>query len=304
MNRQAIVGVSSLLIGGCAYIPNQQPAYVLSYASIVNQIECETFESVQNIDSKHKYDWAKLDDWAFAITISPSSTVDGQISLGGMHKSNDSKSYFQWLLGGTGAAPAGISYEGYGNNLGKNEYPLPIASLYELPKDGSHAIDHVLNSKLNCPALAAKLPAGAPPELFNNGFFGVQRFLEDSLAGNGSLEIGPKTIGYTKEYKKRFQAGITTGWYIPLGNNSPAAGSYALIDNIVGITFTPPSAPSKPLAVYLVPAPVKHPKAGTGPSLHLALPKGALPPDVSDRLTNGSNFLLQQQQLNKLAPQQ
>ncbi len=301
------VSILSLSVGGCAHIPDQQPSYLLSYASIVNQIECETFESVEDINAQHKYDWAKLDGWAFDISISPSSTIDGQISLGATHKSNDSKSYFQWILGGTAASPGGVSYEGYGNNLGKNEYPLPISSLYEVPEkdnsSGKKSENHVRNSKLSCPGLGEPLPSGAPKELFSNGFFGVKRFLEDSLDGNGALKIAPKTVGYTKEYRKRFQAGITSGWYAPLGNNSPSAGGYALIDNIVGVTFTPPSPPSKPLEVYIVPPPAKHTKAQAAGRLP-ASPKGALPPDVSDRLTNGSNFLLQQQQLNKLVPQQ
>jgi hypothetical protein len=306
MNKLPLKLFVAILPCGCAHIPNQQPDYVLSYASIVNQIECEAFESVENIGAKRQYDWAKLHDWAFAISISPSSTFDGQISLGATRKSNDTKSYFQWLLGGTAASPAGIGYEGYGNNLGKNEYPLAVASLYE-PQEhdggGRKIAGHTRNSKLNCPALGGPLPSGAPKEFFDNGFFGVQEFLESSLDGNGNLEIPPKTIGYTKEYRKRFQAGITTGWYAPLGNNNPAAGGYALIDNIVGITFTPPSPPSKPLAVYIVPAPAKASKAKTAGRLSTPL-KGVLPPDVSDRLTNGSNSLLQQQQLNKLIPDQ
>ncbi|GEM_PF-4844461 len=317
MRQILYLGVSVFALSGCAIVPEQpNDEVVFSYAEIVNQIECETYYALNDIQNQKSldehgkpvrtYGWADLDKWAMDISISPSLTADIQVGVNATKKTiwhqNTTKAndYLQTALGGTGASPGGLNYEGYGNNLGKNEYQFVISNLYAsvtdkhgnyLPVDQRH-----LNPKLQrCPDPGV-LQSAVPQEDFLDGFFGVHDFLERSLAATANLTLDPKTMGYTKEYRKKIQIGVTPGWYTALGNIGPVAGAYGLMDNIVGITFTPPQpepASQKPQPVYLVPPPkLTH---GT-PANARPLGKLSVPPGQGETLTNGANTLMLLQQ--------
>ncbi|MBF2714338.1 hypothetical protein [Agrobacterium vitis] len=331
-------GIPLFGLAGCVTIPSPQSERAFSYNNIVNQVECETFLAISDLEDSPKFEWAKLDQWAINISISPSSTLDSQIGFGGSHKSRKGDDYFQWLAGGTGASPGGINYEQYGNHLAKNEYQLRVSALFEPVRDaqGNPIVNasgnqtfvvkdgkKQANRDLVCIEKGKPLKEGVPHSAFAGGFFGIEQFLASALPNTGSLKVLPKTIGYSKEYKAKLQAGVTAGWYVPLGNSSPAIGGYGVIDNIIGVTFTPVAKDPlpKPVPVYMVDKPSsttpvvrvpgsKSTRGKTGSPT--PTPNGAserktlslpLPPDASDRLTNGSNFLLQQQYLRQLTPE-
>jgi hypothetical protein len=321
MGREFVVGILAVGLSSCAIVPDlPNDEQTFSYAEIVNQIECETKYAVDRLQSKtdenlktkdkRVYAWADLDNWSIDISISPGKTIDMQAGINATSKTifgqstTKASDYFQTVLGGTSASPGGILYEGYGNILGKNEYQMKIGALYDkvVDKKGDYldVTARRFHDHMDC------LPEGilqtaVPENDFTNGFFGVHDFLEQSLAATLNLTLQPKTVGYAKEYRKRIQVGVTPGWYTALGNVGPVVGGYGLLDNIIGITFAPPTPPSpvKPIPVYvvagsLVTAPVKG--AGPHPRHNLFAPAAAarfrLTPEESNTLTNGANSIL------------
>jgi hypothetical protein len=313
MLKRLLLGTAAISLGGCAFVPelpNDEKEF--SYAEIVNQIECETFDSVNQLEEKHDpqnpdpnskvYKFADLGHWAIDISISPSMIVDAQIGISASAKTifhqdtTKASDYFQTVLGGTAASPGGITYEGYGYTLGKNEYQFVIATLYDAltDKNGKPIPPALRTHKTKFECLADnQLNSAVPENDFRGGFFGIYEFLDRSLAATAKLLIEPKTIGYSKEYKKKIQVGVTPGWYTALSNVGPVAGAYGSIDNTIGVTFTPPTPASKPkpIPVYLVKQTTGGVAKSTTRPAVTPLTKFTVSPEQSDRLTNGANSL-------------
>jgi hypothetical protein len=338
MKRNLLVSLSVSLLGSCATVPPPQAEKSFSYTNILNQVECETLTAVEALKGD-RYKWAKLDQWGVSVSISPAVTLDGQLGYGGSAKSRPGTHYFQWLAGGTSAASNGAGLELYGNNTAKNSYPFAIEDLFQIHKsaDGKKIYDaagnpgyiltksgdRIPDPNLHCPLNPLPLKDGVPAGAFQKGFFGIKDFLVSSIPPEGAFPVLPTSIGYAKEYRQRVQLGVTAGWYVPLGNSSPAIGGYGMIDNTIGITFTPQiKQPAKANPVYIVENPNLK-KPGThhaGQPLEEfhqtpAVPRKQLPsvrgdkplsyplaPDTLDRLQNGANSLLQQQNIQQLGP--
>ena len=326
MFRTLACTVAALGLSGCAYIPDLETEDTFSYAEIVNQVECETHQAIERLqalrDPEHPeklvYEWADLDNWAMGISITPSVFADAQLNVGSTHKGRPDKSgnFLQWALGGTAAAPGGFNLEGYGSSAVSNKYQLNILALYNGKKDkaGKFVFDgnRRINDMIKC--VTPTQPA-IPQNAFRGGYFGIEKFLDRSLAATGNLTVEPTTLGYTKEYRERVQLGVTPGWYTALGNTSSAVGAYAYLDNIIGLTFTPPTraAVPKPIEVIIVGAPGKPVAAKPGrpvvantarvPAVSgLKLEVPPVSAGQSERLLNGQNNLLTNQILRSVSP--
>jgi hypothetical protein len=335
--RRKIIAIGSLFpftfnLAGCAIVPSLEEDTTFSYRDILAQIECETYDAIEHITStmpkKDGKPWTDLSTWSVDITLNPARYLDEQIGIGGSNKTvAKAGSYFQWTIGGTNAVPGGPSYESYGTSNAKNDWVLKLLSLYSThpdPKDPKKLVMdkastpngyRPINRNLHCDARPSVASSNRLPDSFSEGFFGIEGFLERSVDAGENIWLDPKTIVFTKEYKKRIQIGVTPGWYVTAGNTSPAIGGYGYIDNIITLSFSPPAPPAGPIPVYEVPNPNKVAKAVPGrPAPQAAVAparspaanaRGFVPADAatSERLTGAAGAASILQKLNQL-PQQ
>ncbi len=328
-------------LASCAIVPNLEEEASFSYKDILNQIECEAYFAIEHINQtipKEKgLPWTDLAHWSADISLNPQRYADEQVGINGSSKTvAKAGSYFQWTIGGTSAVPGGPSYESYGTASAKNDWVLNLQSLYAThpdPKDPTKKLFDMPplpngyrqpNKNLKCEKPPSVASTNQLPDSFSAGVFGIEDFLQRSVDAGENLGLEPKTIVFTKEFKKRIQVGVTPGWYVTAGNTSPAIGAYASIDDIIMLTFTPPPAnpPAKPIPVYEVPNPNKPaviahgrplvpgptaaaPGGAATPRTARGVNRGLVPvnPAVSDTLTNGSTAAGILQKLNQL-PQQ
>lgn len=254
----------------------------------LSQIQCETYDAVKKIDSV--YPTLDFDKWSVQVEIFPTQSVDGQLNVGLTHKPvTKSSNYFQWALGGSGAASGGSGLESFGSASAKNDYAFRVLNLFEplknkngivrvngnavMPLPGSPHY-HEINSNLrNLCSLDGhtSAPLDAVPAMADaEGYFGIEKFLRRSIAGllisedveqtgqpkSATAEISQ--LVFSKEYRSKIWLGVTPGWYVATGNFSPGIGGYRQIDDYVTLTFKPPSVPAgetkiaQPIKVILV----------------------------------------------------
>ena len=296
----------SFSLAACAVMPEPTPESILSYAEIVQQIECEMFYAVQDLEDRSLLDvatgsqanaWADLDHWAFTVDIKPQNTFDAQLNVASGYKSRDGDRYVQWALGGPGAT--GANYEGKGVTVADNAYNINVLSLFT--PESRTTFPHQLNTHIKCSAEPGQRDKGTqggalneqiPHMDFLNGVYGIHEYLKRTLAAAAPLGTEPSTITLSKEYYLQIQAGVTAGWYVALGNTSPGIGGSYLIDDTITLTFTPPARPAVQAAG------VERAHAG----VRARVPGWAVPvsPSQSQSLFNNRALFSTQQLLNKL----
>jgi hypothetical protein len=233
-------------------VPEPESEATLSYAEIVQQVECETYNAVRKLEMEDKSStqWARLRDWSFTIDIYPTQFLEASANLGMTEQTPKTKAgrYFQIALGGPNSS-SGLNYDEYGATIAQSAYNLNVSTLFE------KANSEQINSHLTCnlgPSAEAQAndlgqPGGAvnpqiPRQDFSNGVFGIYDYLQRTLAAGAPLGTEPSTMSFSKEYKIKIQAGITPGWYAPLGNTSPGVGGDYSLDDKITLTFDAPSA--------------------------------------------------------------
>lgn len=131
--RRGTFGVfATLVLGGCAYVPDLEPDTSFSYVYVAQQIECETYyaAALLMINDDDSSDDDAFDRWSMDITITPNLSYESQAALAGSHKLQLTPNFVQLTVGG-GASPNSANYDMYGTANAKNEYQFGIARLFQ-----------------------------------------------------------------------------------------------------------------------------------------------------------------------------